>query len=154
MLGKLLIFLLSAALCSLQVQARSYGSHRSSFGSRYVRGYTKRNGSYVAPHTRVPPHTRSAAKANSRLYTYKNYSAHQPTGRDSRGRIHRSTAAKDAFKRQQPCPSTGRSSGACPGYVIDHVKALECGGADAPSNMQWQTVVNGKAKDKWEKNCR
>jgi hypothetical protein len=34
------------------------------------------------------------------------------------------------------------------GYVVDHVKPLECGGADAPSNMQWQTVAAGKAKDK------
>ena len=32
--------------------------------------------------------------------------------------------------------------------VIDHVKPLECGGADAPSNMQSQTKAEGKAKDK------
>lgn len=42
----------------------------------------------------------------------------------------------------------------CPGYVIDHIKALACGGADAPENMQWQTVAEGKAKDRWElKEC-
>jgi len=35
--------------------------------------------------------------------------------------------------------------------VIDHVNALACGGADAPSNMQWQTVSAGKAKDRWER---
>jgi hypothetical protein len=41
------------------------------------------------------------------------------------------------------------------GYVIDHVKPLACGGADAPSNMQWQTVAEGKAKDKTERvGCR
>jgi hypothetical protein len=39
--------------------------------------------------------------------------------------------------------------------VIDHVKPLACGGADAPSNMQWQTAAAGKAKDAWErKGCR
>jgi len=32
------------------------------------------------------------------------------------------------------------------GYVIDHIKPLECGGADDPSNMQWRTVAEGKAK--------
>ena len=74
--------------------------------------------------------------------------------RDSHGRIRRSAAAKHSFERQHPCPSTGRSSGQCPGYVVDHVKPLECGGADAPSNMQWQTVAAGKAKDKTEGNCR
>ena len=52
---------------------------------------------------------------------------------------------------KHPCPSTGRTSGACPGYVVDHVKPLACGGADAASNMQWQTVAEGKAKDKWER---
>jgi hypothetical protein len=34
--------------------------------------------------------------------------------------------------------------------VIDHVRPLACGGADDPSNMQWQTIEEGKAKDKWE----
>ena len=36
----------------------------------------------------------------------------------------------------------------------DCAKPLECGGADAPSNMQWQTVAAGKAKDKTEGRCR
>ena len=70
--------------------------------------------------------------------------------RDSNGRIARSESAKNAFKRQHPCPANGRTSGPCPGYVIDHKLPLVCGGADAPSNMQWQTVPDGKAKDRWE----
>lgn len=78
---------------------------------------------------------------------------HATVQRDSHGRIKRSEAAKDAFKNQQPCPSTGKSSGACSGYVIDHVKPLGCGGADAPSNMQWQTTADGKAKNKTERSC-
>jgi hypothetical protein len=70
--------------------------------------------------------------------------------RDSHGKIARSQQAKSEFKHQHPCPSTGRSSGACPGYVIDHVQPLKRGGADAPSNMQWQTKEAAKAKDKTE----
>ena len=89
-----------------------------------------------------------------RTYSSAGRSPSATATRDAHGRIKRSEAAKDAFKRQQPCPSTGRRSGACPGYVIDHVKPLECGGADDPSNMQWQTVADGKAKDKTERNCR
>ena len=69
------------------------------------------------------------------------------------GRIKRSSSAKHSFERQHPCPSTGRTNGRCPGYVVDHVNPLECGGADAPSNMQWQIVAAGKAKDKTERNC-
>jgi hypothetical protein len=66
------------------------------------------------------------------------------------GRIHRSETAKNRFKHEHPCPTNGHKSGPCPGYVIDHVKPLACGGADDPSNMQWQTIEEGKAKDKWE----
>jgi hypothetical protein len=70
--------------------------------------------------------------------------------RDTHGRIQRSPQARQSFKRAHPCPSTGKASGACPGYVIDHVKALKRGGADAPGNMQWQTKADAKAKDKIE----
>ena len=72
-------------------------------------------------------------------------------------RIPRSHAATDAFKRSHPCPANGHRAGACPGWVIDHVIALACGGPDKPSNMQWQTVAAAKAKDKIErkgKNCK
>jgi hypothetical protein len=69
-------------------------------------------------------------------------------------RIHRSAGARHHFKQLHPCPVTGRSTGKCPGYVIDHVKPLACGGADDPGNMQWQTVAEAKEKDKWErKDC-
>ena len=70
--------------------------------------------------------------------------------RDKRGRIARSQKAKGDFKRQHPCPSTGKSRGACPGYVIDHVTPLKRGGADRPSNMQWQSHQAAKEKDKTE----
>lgn len=65
--------------------------------------------------------------------------------RDASGRILRSAEAKDAFKRQTGYPH-GR-----PGYVIDHVVPLACGGADAPTNMQWQTKEAAAAKDKTER---
>jgi hypothetical protein len=72
------------------------------------------------------------------------------TARNSHGKIARSVKAKDDFKHSHPCPSTGRRSGACPGYVIDHVQPLKRGGADAPRNMQWQTSAAAKAKDRTE----
>jgi hypothetical protein len=87
-------------------------------------------------------------------YMAEGFTPHTTVQRDSHGRIKRSEAAKDAFKRQQPCPSTGRTSGRCPSYVRDHVNPLECGGADAPTNMQWQTVADGKEKDTTERFCR
>ncbi len=62
----------------------------------------------------------------------------------------RSKKAKDAFRKSHPCPSTGKKSGKCPGYVIDHITPLKRGGADSPDNMQWQTKADAKAKDKWE----
>jgi hypothetical protein len=67
----------------------------------------------------------------------------------------RSHAAKTSFQLEHPCPSTGRHHGKCPGYVIDHVDPLCAGGPDVPSNMQWQTIADAKAKDikEW-KLCR
>ncbi len=62
----------------------------------------------------------------------------------------RSSSAARAFMMEQPCPTTGRTRYPCPGWVIDHVQALRCGGADHPSNMQWQTVQAAKEKDRWE----
>ena len=70
--------------------------------------------------------------------------------RNSKGRIARSSTAKHEFERSNPCPSTGRTSGRCPGHVVDHKTALKRGGADSPSNMQWQTKAEAKAKDKVE----
>ncbi len=80
------------------------------------------------------------------------HSALRGTGvaRDSHDSIKRSASARNEFKRSHACPSTGKSGGACPGYVIDHVQALKHGGADHPSNMQWQTKAAAMAKDKWE----
>jgi len=70
-------------------------------------------------------------------------------------REYRSLEVKHEFQRQHPCPSTGRPTGACPGYVKDHIRALACGGPDSVANMQWQTVAAAKAKDKWERRgCR
>jgi hypothetical protein len=67
---------------------------------------------------------------------------------------HRSASVKREFQLMHPCPANGRASGACPGYVKDHVKPLKCGGPDAVANMQWQTKADAKAKDKWEtKGC-
>jgi hypothetical protein len=70
--------------------------------------------------------------------------------KDSGGQIKRSSIARNVFEHSHPCPSTGRSSGGCPGYIIDHVQALKHGGADTPGNMRWQTQEAAKAKDKIE----
>jgi hypothetical protein len=67
----------------------------------------------------------------------------------------RSYKAKATFKVQNPCPATGRAKGSCPGYIIDHVIPLACGGPDTPANMQWQTKAAALEKDRWErKGCR
>lgn len=38
--------------------------------------------------------------------------------------------------------------GDCPGYIVDNIKRSKRGGADAPSNMQWQTIEECDAKDR------
>jgi hypothetical protein len=66
----------------------------------------------------------------------------------------RSSSVKHEFQLTHPCPSTGLTSGACPGFVKDHILPLACGGSDQVANLQWQTIRNAKAKDKGEtKGC-
>ncbi|MBW8848006.1 MAG: HNH endonuclease [Burkholderiales bacterium] len=63
----------------------------------------------------------------------------------------RSASAVAQFKRAHPCPANGATKGSCPGYVVDHVVPLCAKGADAPHNMQWQTVDEAKRKDRDER---
>ena len=108
----------------------STGSHSSSYHSSY-----SSSGSHKSSHT-ASTHSKS------------NYCTTCP--RDKNGHIKRSSEARSAFMKSNPCPSTGKSSGRCPGYVVDHIKPLKRGGADSPSNMQWQTTQAAKDKDKRE----
>lgn len=57
--------------------------------------------------------------------------------RDANGVIERRADVRAAFKRLHLCPATGRPTGACPGWQMDHVIPLACGGCDSVSNLQW-----------------
>lgn len=71
------------------------------------------------------------------------------------GATERSASARYAFRKAHPCPATDKRTGACPGYIVDHIMPLCAGGADDPANMQWQTKEDALAKDKEEwKLCR
>src|SRR5260370_6580338 len=59
--------------------------------------------------------------------------------RDKNGKIKRSKEATRAFQRQSPCPSTGKTSGKCSGYVTDHKIPLANGAADHPPYQLWQS---------------
>ena len=36
------------------------------------------------------------------------------------------------------------------GYIVDHICPLAQGGIDSVENMQYQTIVDSHAKDRWE----
>jgi hypothetical protein len=57
----------------------------------------------------------------------------------------RSQGVKRKFDRINGFPN-GRK-----GYIVDHICALECGGLDLPINMQYQTLLESKIKDRWER---
>ena len=63
----------------------------------------------------------------------------------------RRASAKKSFRASNPCPATGKTTGSCKGYVIDHTTPLACGGADVAANLQWQTTAEAKLKDKTER---
>lgn len=122
-----------------------------------VRGYTRKDGTFVESHTRSLPGSASKVGGgvtspvpNTRLIATAFSSGHYSPvvtsigSRDSKGRIVRSESAKYEFMK-----TTGYPHGR-PGYVVDHVLALKRGGTDAPNNMQWQTISEAKAKDKLE----
>ncbi len=106
------------------------------------------------PATHAATHTATHAASHAHVHHGGAHSggtkAAPGVARDSHGRIARSEEQKDAFKHSHPCPSTGKSSCACPGYTVDHIVPLKRGGADRPENMQWQTTQAAKAKDRTE----
>ena len=129
-------------------------SSSSSGGKVHVSAYSRKDGTPVKAHDRSYPGSGSGLTASGDIYRvstsggYTAHTAHYSTGylgaRDENGRIVRSESAKLEFMQMTGYPH-GR-----PGYVVDHLVALKRGGADAPSNMQWQTIAEAKAKDKWE----
>lgn len=88
-----------------------------------------------ATHTHHIKHTHHTKRT-----THANRSTHKA----------RSTTARARFQRANPCPATGKRTGACPGYVVDHKVPIKRGGPDSPANMQWQTREAAKAKDRIE----
>lgn len=61
-------------------------------------------------------------------------------------KIPRDRAQVRAFRAETPCPATGRTRGACPGYHVDHITPLCAGGPDHPSNLQWITREDHRFK--------
>lgn len=155
----LTVLLLFPPLTTAQRRSGSYrskSSHSATTGSKNsttsgkvrVRGYTRKDGTYVRGYTRSAPKTKSSVTSgpSTRSYATSTRSTRPTlTVRDGGGRIKRSESAKREFMKRTGYPK-GR-----PGYVIDHVVPLACGGADTPSNMQWQTVAEAKAKDRIER---
>jgi len=77
------------------------------------------------------------------------------------GSILRRADVLTAFQKAHPCPVTGKTTGACQGWAIDHVIPLACGGCDAVWNLQWlpnsiKSAAGALPKDRWERkiNCQ
>ena len=76
--------------------------------------------------------------------------------RNADGSIHRRSDVLRAFKKIHPCPATGLSTGACPGWAINHNYPLACGGLDIVSNLMWLPTVLKSGRgfypiDRWER---
>lgn len=76
--------------------------------------------------------------------------------RTANGEIKRSSTELRKFQLIHPCPSTGLTTGECPGWDIDHVLPLAIGGCDLVGNMQWlpnkiKTCTDPWCKDRFER---
>lgn len=127
-------------------EAKTYKKKSYSTSSHYEHHSAQKSYKTKSGHKSRKSQSRKSYKKKSGRKSTKA----QGVARDKHGKIKRSEKAKHSFKKKHPCPSTGKSDGPCPGYVIDHVKPLKRGGADDPSNMQWQTKEAAKQKDKTE----
>src|SRR5438105_4609197 len=115
-LSRLLLFLTLTVTVSALPQKGSHSSSRSSSSSK----------------------TSTTSKSSTKAAKSSLPKSSTVAKRSANGRIARSALAKQQFMKETGYPK-GRK-----GYVVDHVVPLECGGADAPSNMQWQTVQEAK----------
>ena len=106
--------------------------------SVHVHGYYRKNGTYVHSHSRSSPHHRSSSSHTS--------SYHYHPDSDAPRHPSRSHEMRQTFVLTHPCPSTGTITATCPGYQVDHIQALENGGADFPSNMRWLSVEEHRQK--------
>jgi hypothetical protein len=70
--------------------------------------------------------------------------------RDIDGKLHRSQSTLVQFQKLHPCPSTGKTTGSCPGYTRDHFIPMACGGPDIPSNLMWSEHNWALLRDKEE----
>jgi hypothetical protein len=130
---------------------RTYTSRSYHHRTYTPRAYSRRTYGPPGYHTpRQRAHTYHAHRPHARAAKVQVHHTSQQvyatTGaRDHRGRLRRSSGAKGRFMRQ-----TGHPHGWA-GHVIDHRVPLACGGADAPSNMQWQTTGEARSKDRVER---
>jgi hypothetical protein len=134
-------------VCALA--AASSGQSLSAFGGPLAPFITNQA---AAPKARKKAQARTAVPSASARAKAKPAAAAQPQAVGAgaaRARTARSAAARHAFEVQTGYPD-GR-----PGYIIEHVVPLACGGTDTPANMQWETASQAKAKDRTERaGCR
>jgi len=76
--------------------------------------------------------------------------------RDANGEIQRSRLVLKEFQKIHPCPSTGLTTGACPGWALNHTIPLACGGCDSVSNLDWmpdeiKSCAEPWCRDRWER---
>lgn len=71
--------------------------------------------------------------------------------RDAKGVIVRRQAVINAFWAQNICPSTLKYAAPCPGWALNHIIPLACGGRDAVNNLFKMQVSTKKLIDAIER---
>jgi hypothetical protein len=125
---------LAIAIAAALVVGGAYG-HGGGLNSSGC--HNQKGGSYHCHHGGGSDSGTGSTKKSSSTAKDNSQPKHSSPKVANNGKAERSSAARNEFVKAYPCPATGRTKGSCPGYHVDHIVPLACGGADAPRNMQW-----------------
>ena len=124
-----LLVILTAAVHAHGGGLNASGCHKQKGAGYHCHGTSAAVSSYGSPPKAAPPKV----------------APRSPNTSASSGQ-QRSSKVRNQFVKTHACPSTGRTSGSCPGYHVDQIVPLACGGADAMSNMQWLPAKRNLSK--------
>ena len=137
----------SLALLAVLLPVMALGGPKgSSYSSSHSSAKSSSHSTSSSSHSSGASHSTTTKKSYSSSPSHSSTKTYKSSSHSSSSSKNRDPKQKAAFRKNHPCPSTGKTSGACPGYEVDHRNPLACGGSDSPGNMQWLAKAENRKK--------